>query len=467
MNNKLGISLCLFSTLLVGCGSINNNETNDMIEKNKIYLDELIQENGLSETSNLTYEDLYVSNKGSATLENTIELPLFESSSWELNFNNLTLESGHLLTYGQNELHRKIYLTFNKENKIFLIGVVNNKKDQKFLNYGFELDVDELKNVDCKLTFKDDEFKFFINSNEYTLNKFNVNQKNQVTKEESSNLSIELKNQIISITGSEYLILDAIGSLTSSAHLFNGSFNSISSTLSYKKGINFDPYDNNLDNINVFGLGSSIFYGHTTSGYSFLDMLRDNFIYTKVTKETVSGTTLAKQTNRKDSYLERLENKINNSNNYQYIVNDDVLVIQLSTNDFINNLKIGKVLEENIKDKESFDTFTITGAIEYIIALSKELNPNIKIMFISCPILPSYKAYETYKNYNNKVMLDIKNKWNIYFLDLFNFKPAINKYLTIDKSSTKGYFSDDIHPNTLGYSALIYPNFIKYLKEIL
>ena len=68
--------------------------------------------------------------------------------------------------------------------------------------------------------------------------------------------------------------------------------------------------DNNLDDKSIFALGSSIFYGAGSGGYSFVDLIRDHNLNTKVTKETVNGTSLANLPNRNDSYIQRLINKV-------------------------------------------------------------------------------------------------------------------------------------------------------------
>ena len=53
-------------------------------------------------------------------------------------------------------------------------------------------------------------------------------------------------------------------------------------------------------------------------------MIKDHNVFTNVTKETVSGTTLAKTKTATNSYIERMENRIN-KNNGNYIVSDDAL----------------------------------------------------------------------------------------------------------------------------------------------
>ena len=63
-------------------------------------------------------------------------------------------------------------------------------------------------------------------------------------------------------------------------------------------------------------------------------MVFDHYLLTKVYKETTSRTMLAVSNGSKNSYVERMDSKIENSKSHSYIEDDDVLIVQLSTNDF-------------------------------------------------------------------------------------------------------------------------------------
>lgn len=460
-------SLILFS--LSSCAGANSDsnekpEDNGIIEKTQIICkkdnqDSIYDEEGFSfKDGNYTFID------GSSKLENDIALPLFATSNWSINFKNLTIENGHVLTFNQDDSASKIYFTFNKIKKIFVIGICNNKKKTNFYNYGFSLPVDNFENIDCSIKYENELFKFVMDKTEYSLNKFNVNQFNNCVANSLERLSSELRSQIIGITNAPYLYLDSIGSLTSKAHLFSGSFEEISVEFSYMKE-KLEREENTLDDKNLFFLGSSIFYGHCTGGYGFVDMIKDHNIYTNVTKETVSGTTLAVSGDG-NSYIERMEKRINKTSGREYIKEDDALIIQLSTNDFSKGISLGEIENENVISSDSFDKTTISGAIEYICARAKELNPNIKVVFISCPIKSSWGYRTKYKTYVNQHMQKIINKWNIEFIDLLNYDPAASSYVKIDTSSQSGFFFDDIHPNFIGYSALMYPIINEYLVNL-
>lgn len=55
---------------------------------------------------------------------------------------------------------------------------------------------------------------------------------------------------------------------------------------------------------------------------------------------------------------------------YNFNIKTDVFVCQLSTNDVTKEMPIGEISESF--DKNDFDTQTVAGAIEYIIAYAKE-----------------------------------------------------------------------------------------------
>ena len=70
------------------------------------------------------------------------------------------------------------------------------------------------------------------------------------------------------------------------------------------------------------------------------------------------------------------------------------------------------------------------------------------------------------KKYVDNVMPSLVDKWNINFIDLLNYNPSCDLYLKVDTSSSSGYFYDDIHPNFIGYSALMYPLINEYLFNL-
>ncbi len=109
----------------------------------------------------------------------------------------------------------------------------------------------------------------------------------------------------------------------------------------------------------VIFLGSSVTYGYGSMGVSFADFLeKSNGII--AIKEAVSGTTLVDVID--NSYVSRMKTIDKN-------IKADAFVCQLSTNDATKEMPLGEI--STSYDINDFDTQTIAGAIEYIIAYAR------------------------------------------------------------------------------------------------
>lgn len=195
----------------------------------------------------------------------------------------------------------------------------------------------------------------------------------------------------------------------------------------------------------VIFLGSSVTYGYGSLGTSFVEFLEKSDGIIPV-KEAVSGTTLADIKN--NSYVSRLKS-IDKS------IKADALVCQLSTNDATKNIPLGEV--STSKNKESFDTLTVAGAIEYIIAYTEEA--------WGCPVI--FYTQTEYESESYKKMVDllfeIQEKWDIFIIDLWN-----NEELNaITEEQKKLYLVDHIHPTKAGYKEWWLPEFRKALREVI
>lgn len=194
----------------------------------------------------------------------------------------------------------------------------------------------------------------------------------------------------------------------------------------------------------ILFLGSSV-----TEGACALDVSMADYIGKKdnctVIKEAVSGTTLS--TEKKNSYIERL-NKVSKDKSI------DMVVCQLSTNDASQKLELGKIIETTNIDE--FKTDTVTGAIEYIIAYSRQT--------WNCPVI-----FYTGTKYDNKryqemldALLDIQEKWGIGVIDLWN-DPDMN---AVSEEDYKLYMYDSIHPTQAGYLLWWTPKIEEYLYTV-
>ena len=190
---------------------------------------------------------------------------------------------------------------------------------------------------------------------------------------------------------------------------------------------------------NLCVLGSSVAFGACSDGNGVGEYLSIR-LGAKLTKEAVSGTTLV--TTKPNSYVERLkripkEQKI------------DLFLCQLSTNDATMKCPLGEISAGN------FDTATVTGALEYIIAYAQET--------WGCPVAFFIGAKYDSKSYEAMVkrLLELKKKWNITVLDLWS-DDAFN---AISEEERKLYMIDKIHPTKAGYRDWWGPELERQLLE--
>jgi len=118
--------------------------------------------------------------------------------------------------------------------------------------------------------------------------------------------------------------------------------------------------DSPLNGKHIIFLGSSVTYGASSKGVSFADYIAARNGCT-ITKEAVSGTTLVDE--GIGSYISRLKT-LDASQSV------DIFVCQLSTNDASQKKPLGEIGQS--KERDSFDTKTVAGAIEHIIAYARE-----------------------------------------------------------------------------------------------
>lgn len=198
----------------------------------------------------------------------------------------------------------------------------------------------------------------------------------------------------------------------------------------------------------IIFLGSSVTYGSASGQESFVEYMVKRDGITAV-KEAVSGTTLVDETVwGKESYIARMKT-------IDTTIEADALVCQLSTNDATMKKPLGTVSDSF--DMVDFDTQTIAGAIEYVIAYSKAT--------WDCPVI-----FYTGTQYDNEhyaqmvdLLLQIQEKWGIGVIDLWN-NAEMNAVSEEDYSL---YMVNGIHPSKAGYRDWWTPVFEEYLIEYL
>ena len=180
-----------------------------------------------------------------------------------------------------------------------------------------------------------------------------------------------------------------------------------------------------LAGMHICILGSSVAFGACSMEYGVGEYLAGRF-GAKLTKEAVSGTTLV--TARPNSYVQRLKNIPTD-------IKFDLFLCQLSTNDATLKCPLGDIRDEN------YDTRTVTGAIEHIIAYVKET--------WGCPVAFFTGSWYESREYATMVkrLLELKEKWDIIVLDLW----SDDRFNSISDEERKLYMIDKIHPTKAGY----------------
>lgn len=195
-------------------------------------------------------------------------------------------------------------------------------------------------------------------------------------------------------------------------------------------------------------LGSSVTYGSASLGVAFPEYLEvlDGI---EIVKEAVPGTTLVTEGDTDGtSYIPRMK-----SIDPAYSI--DCFVCQLSTNDATQGKALGAVSDSFVM--EDFDTDTIAGAIEYIIAYARQT--------WDCPVVFYTGTKFDSEAYGEMVALlkEIQAKWDIGVIDMWNDAELNN----IPESDYKLYMTDGIHPTQAGYLKWWTPYMEAYLVEYL
>jgi lysophospholipase L1-like esterase len=187
---------------------------------------------------------------------------------------------------------------------------------------------------------------------------------------------------------------------------------------------------NPLDGKNVLFLGSSVTYGAASVREGIPEYFAAR-LGCEVTKEAVSGTTLVD--NGDSSYVQRLLKNVDPATPYSLVV------CQLSTNDATKKLPLGQIGQGT--DKDSFDTATVTGAMEFIIAYAKET--------WDCPVVFYTNARYDSAEYAAMVqrLRELQDKWGIGVLDLW----SDDEFNAISDADRALYMNDNIHPTKAGY----------------
>ena len=384
-------------------------------------------------------------------LNKAVILPFVEDAEWKISFKGTLMPNGEgggqILNSLYDDTNGRVYLGTNGPNNVMFMGVC---VGDTYANYCWDVSLSTMRDKhEYEIEYADGQFTLHIdNSSSKKFECVNVNQANR-TEADGIKASRELVEKICAVTGQKYVKLTHVGSNT---HKCTNELSELKIETSSVKGYKKNYYHPLSDKI-IYYLGSSVTRGHggNTDGTSFAEMTA-NLTGGTFKKEAISGTNLAITGGRKDSYVERLS-KLKLADNLP-----DVLVVQLSTNDFYNSIPLGAVAEE--KNVEVFDKTTLTGAIEYIIAETTALSPETKVVLYTCPLGANWSKYNEYGTYVDGTLKELEQKWTkkLYVLDLYNAD-----YLKVP-SYIQG---DNLHPQKEGYAQVFTPYFINLLNKIL
>lgn len=204
--------------------------------------------------------------------------------------------------------------------------------------------------------------------------------------------------------------------------------------------------DSPLKGKSVLFLGSSVTYGSASLRDGIPEYFSQRF-GCNYTKEAVSGTTLVD--NGKASYVQRLINNVDNTADY------DLVICQLSTNDASKKMPLGEIADG--RELGDFDTSTVTGAMEYIIAYVEKT--------YGCKVVFYTEARYDNEEYAKMVerTYDLGDKWDIGILDLW----SDDGFNSISDSERELYMYDSIHPTRAGYRDWWCPEMEEQLIEYL
>lgn len=204
-----------------------------------------------------------------------------------------------------------------------------------------------------------------------------------------------------------------------------------------------EPMENSpLQGKTVLFLGSSVTNGAAALYDSIPEYFSARMGCTAI-KEAVDGTTLVDD--KSNSYISRL--KANVSADAEI----ELVVCQLSTNDASQEKPLGEISES--QNPDDFDTGTITGAMEYIIAYAADT--------WDCPVVFYTNARYDSDAYAAMVarVHELEEKWGIGVLDLWT-DDAFN---AITDEQRALYMYDTIHPLRAGYRDWWGPELEKHL----
>ena len=422
-------------------GQLIDREEVTMTERKPI--DKGIFKGGVLSGSANTSSSALVMSGAVLRLSESVILPIGENSSWEVNVTGKLLTGSatgaQFFTANPYSEFGRVYLGVNKNSKMLYVGV---RMNETYINYGWEIKDTAVFNAKHSYAIGYENGVYYLSldgGQKQTMTHVNFNQADQTRLTEPEKDSKNLNELIRTVAAQDYIEMTNIGINGFACNAEISDFTVTTSAADEYKRLVSHP----LAGTKIFYLGSSITYGSASGGIAFGEII-NKISGNPFTKEAVSGTTLVD--NGSSSYVQRLK-KLN------FAEKPDFLVVQLSTNDFSQNKPTGTV--QNGTNSSDFDTSTISGASQHIIAYAKEQYPAVKVVFYTGAVRGDWGYKTAYENYINGDFKKICEKWEIEPLDIFH-----SEY-----KNFSFYWSDAIHPTIQGYAAGWTPLFVKYFAE--
>lgn len=212
--------------------------------------------------------------------------------------------------------------------------------------------------------------------------------------------------------------------------------------------------------LTVYADGDSIAYGAGADGYSYADMLRDEYGF-DVTKTAVNGSTFAQNANDEKDITKRVVENFDGGYDYA--------IIEGGVNDYYFSMPIGEIAESST---EEFDTSTTCGGLEEIFCHIRKTSPDTRIYFLATHKTNDFDSAKnkqglTYLDYYNAI-LKICDKYCVTVIDCHE-DSALD---TSDENMKKAYTfktsskpdGDGIHPNLEGYKKYYMPTILNVMK---
>lgn len=298
-----------------------------------------------------------------------------------------------------------------------------------------------------EVSFADIDLNGEIDSKDIVLLKNYLDNKSTLTKEQLLNSDVDCNGEVT----------------TSDAELIEKYVNKEISYYNFPATENLKPEYNYLDGMSMYCDGDSVAKGVGTNVlgndyYSYCNYVTEKHNMNTVNK-SVSGTTLAKQKDKKGEKKSILERVKEMKGDY------DVVLLEGGFNDLFQNIEIGEVTD--INDKSGiYNEYTTAGALESICYFINENYKDSIKLFVICHTISNNKNQHLYWD----TIRQILNKWEIEYVDIstetdfYNVNDEITtQYFKYKKTVDRG---DAIHPLAYANQKIYGPLVSKKLNTI-